>query len=184
MSASRKRLEGGRYGQQTRSFSGRRSCRCSRGASVRTAHGQRDSQHGSREGERRVGRSSGAWEPKPPPPRSRLWKKSQGPEAATRTQSFAQDAVAKGQNVVSAVASKGQEIYGARFSRAGGEKRCEAAPDGTMTSARRIEAAVPASPRKSPRTPRSLRLRPPKRFRSRSLRKRRPAAGASEGEQA
>ena len=40
-----------------------------------------------------------------------------GPEAATRTQSFAQDAVAKGQNVVSAVASKGQEIYGAAASR-------------------------------------------------------------------
>ena len=72
-----------------------------------------------------------------------------GPEAATRTQSFAQDAVAKGQNVVSAVASKGQEIYGAAAS------RVQEAKSGV------------------PRTPRSLRLRPPKRFRSRSLRKRR-----------
>ena len=91
-----------------------------------------------------------------------------GPEAATRTQSFAQDAVAKGQNVVSAVASKGQEIYGAAASRVQEVKSgVKPAP------ARRSRPPVPASPRKSLRTPRSLRLRPPKRFRSRSLRKRR-----------
>ena len=54
-----------------------------------------------------------------------------GPEAATRTQSFAQDAVAKGQNVVSAVASKGQEIYGAAARVQEAKKKCEPAPDGT-----------------------------------------------------
>ena len=96
-----------------------------------------------------------------------------GPEAATRTQSFAQDAVAKGQNVVSAVASKGQEIYGAAASRVQEAKSgVKLLPMAPMTSARRSRPPVPASPRKSPRTPRSLRLRPPKRFRSRSLRTR------------
>ena len=58
-----------------------------------------------------------------------------GPEAATRTQSFAQDAVAKGQNVVSAVASKGQEIYGAAAS------RVKPAPDSTDDLREKIEAA-------------------------------------------
>lgn len=98
-----------------------------------------------------------------------------GPEAATRTQSFAQDAVAKGQNVVSAVASKGQEIYGAAASRVQEAKSgVKPAPDGT-DDLREKDRGPPCPHRraKSPRTPRSLRLRPPKRFRSRSLRKRR-----------
>ena len=65
-----------------------------------------------------------------------------GPEAATRTQSFAQDAVAKGQNVVSAVASKGQEIYGAAASRVQEAKSgVKPAPDGTDDLREKIEAA-------------------------------------------
>lgn len=108
-----------------------------------------------------------------------------GPEAATCTQSFAQDAVAKGQNVVSAVTSKGQEIYGAAASRMQEAKSgVRPAPDGTDDLREKIEAARARIAAQVAKNAEESAAAASEEIPVEVAQDEAPAAGASEGEQA
>ena len=107
-----------------------------------------------------------------------------GADAAARTQTFAQDAVAKGQNVVSA-ASKGQEIYGAAASRVQEAKSgVKPASDGTDDLREKIEAARARIAAQVAKNAEESAAAASEEIPVEVAQEEAPAAGASEGEQA
>ena len=97
-----------------------------------------------------------------------------GPEAATRTQSFAQDAVAKGQEIYGAAASRVQEA----------KSGVKPAPDGTDDLREKIEAARARIAAQVAKNAEESAAAASEEIPVEVAQEEAPAAGASEGEQA
>ena len=97
-----------------------------------------------------------------------------GPEAATRTQSFAQDAVAKGQEIYGAAASRVQEA----------KSGVKPAPDGTDDLREKIEAARARIAAQVAKNAEESAAAASEEIPVEVAQDEAPAAGASEGEQA